>query len=200
MRQGFYKEARVGELIAHQKFIADPEANPLKTPSGKIEIYSEDLAKIRDTWDLEPGSVEPIPFFYPGFESYQDINDEYPLLIQGYHYKAHTHSSYANNQIVQEAAPHFAWMNPVDADARGIKDGDTVKVFNDRGEIRILAKVTPRAMPGHVFIPQGSWHDADMSGDRIDYGGCINTLTIAKPTPLGKCNPQHSNIGQVEKA
>ena len=91
-------------------------------------------------------------------------------------------------------------MNPADADARGIKDGDTVKVFNDRGEIRILAKVTPRAMPGHVFIPQGSWHDADMSGDRIDYGGCINTLTIAKPTPLGKCNPQHSNIGQVEKA
>ncbi|RXZ53950.1 dimethyl sulfoxide reductase subunit A [Senegalimassilia faecalis] len=200
VKMGFYKEERVGELIAHQKFIADPEANPLKTPSGKIEIYSEDLAKIRDTWDLEEGTVEPIPFFDPGFESYQDLSDEYPLLIQGFHYKAHTHSSYANNQIVQDAAPHFAWMNPADAESRGIKDGDTVKVFNDRGEIRILAKVTPRAMPGHVFIPQGSWHNADMSGDRVDYGGCINTLTIAKPTPLGKCNPQHSNVGQVEKA
>ena len=67
-------------------------------------------------------------------------------------------------------------------------------------QLSAAAKVTPRAMPGHVFIPQGSWHNADMSGDRVDYGGCINTLTIAKPTPLGKCNPQHSNVGQVEKA
>lgn len=201
LEMGFYKEGRVGELIAEQKFIADPEANPLPTPSGKIEIYSEQLAKIKETWVIEEGSViEPIPFYHAGFESFEDLSDEYPLLIQGFHYKAHTHSSYANNAIVQEAAPHFAWMNPADAETRGITDGDTVRVYTARGEIRIMAKVTPRAMPGHVFIPQGTWHDADMSGDRIDYGGCINTLTIAKPTPLGKCNPQHSNVGQVEKA
>ena len=73
-------------------------------------------------------------------------------------------------------------------------------MFNDRGEIRIEAKVTPRVIPGTVAIPQGMWHDADMNGDRIDHGGNINTLTIYRPSPLAKANPQHSNIGQIAKA
>ncbi len=201
VKMGFYKEGRVGNLIAEEKYIADPVANPLPTPSGKIEIYSERLAELRDTWEIEEGSaIEPIPAFHPGFESYEELSEEWPLLIQGFHYKAHTHSSYANNMIVQEAAPHMAWINPMDAAERGIEDGDTISVTTARGEIRILAKVTPRAMPKHVFIPQGSWHDADMSGDRIDYGGCINTLTTAKPSPIAHCNPQHSNVGQMKKA
>lgn len=201
LQMGFYKEERVGELVAEKKFIDDPIGNPLPTPSGKIEIYSEQLQKICDTWEFEEGSsLEPIPAYHPGFNSYEELSDKYPLLIQGFHYKAHTHSSYANNAIVQEAAPHFMWISPQDAADRGIEDGETVKVYNDQGEIRIMAKITPRAMPGHVFIPQGSWHNADMEGDRIDYGGCINTLTIAKPSPLALGNPQHSNIGQVEKA
>ena len=94
----------------------------------------------------------------------------------------------------------MAWVNPVDAEQRKIKDGDTIRVFNDRGEIRIEAKVTPRVIPGTVAIPQGMWHDADMNGDRIDHGGNINTLTIYRPSPLAKANPQHSNIGQIAKA
>ena len=94
----------------------------------------------------------------------------------------------------------MAWVNPVDAEQRKIKDGDTIRVFNDRGEIRIEAKVTPRVIPGTVAIPQGMWHDADMSGDRVDRGGNINTLTIYRPSPLAKANPQHSNIGQIAKA
>ena len=100
--------------------------------------------------------VSPIPEFDPGFESYVNLTDEYPLLITGFHYKAHTHSSYANNEIIQAAAQHVAWVNPVDAEQRKIKDGDTIRVFNDRGEIRIEAKVTPRVIPGTVAIPQGT--------------------------------------------
>lgn len=73
-------------------------------------------------------------------------------------------------------------------------------MFNDRGELTIEAKVTPRIIPGVVAIPQGAWHDADMAGDRVDHGGCINTLTTQRPSPIAKGNPQHSNIGQVEKA
>ena len=201
IKMGAYKEGRVGELIALQKFIADPEANPLKTPSGKIEIYSEQLAKLADTWEIAEGDeILPIPAFAPGFDSYRDLSDEYPLQIQGFHYKAHVHSSYANNQIVQEAAHHVAWINPIDAGERGIANGDTVRVFNEHGEVRIEAKVTNRAMPGHVFIPQGAWHNADMFGDKVDKGGCINTLTSQRPSPIAKGNGQHSIIGQVAKA
>ena len=92
------------------------------------------------------------------------------------------------------------WINPVDAEERGISDGDEVRVFNARGEIRIKARVTPRIIPGTVALPQGKWHEADMNGDRVDAGGCINTLTTLRPSPLAKANPQHSNIGQVAKA
>lgn len=201
MEMGLYKEEMVGPNVAMKSFIEDPVANPLKTESGKIQIYSEKLADIANSWELSEGDViSPIPVYTPGFEHYEEATDEYPLLIQGFHYKAHVHSSYANNEIVQTAAHHVAWVNPMDAEERGIKDGDTIKVFNDRGEIRIEAKVTPRIIPGVVAIPQGSWHEADMYGDKVDHGGCINTLTTQRPSPLAKGNPQHSNIGQIAKA
>ena len=50
--------------------------------------------------------------------------------------------------------------------------------------MRIEAKVTPRIIPGTIGIPQGAWHNADMDGDRVDTGACVNTLTTYKPTPL----------------
>ncbi len=200
MAQGVWKRTPEA-TISLEAFIKDPEANPLKTESGKIQIYSEKLAGFAETWELaEDEVISPIPEFDPGFESYVNLTEEYPLLITGFHYKAHTHSSYANNEIIQTAAHHQAWINPVDAEARGIKDGDTVSVFNERGDLRIEAKVTPRVIPGTVAIPQGMWHEADMAGDRVDHGGCINTITIYRPSPLAKANPQHSNIGQVKKA
>ncbi len=200
MEMGVYKR-KPEPIVALKAFIEDPEENPLPTESGKIQIYSEKLAQFHDTWELaEDEVVTALPEFDPGFESYVNLTDEYPLLIIGFHYKAHTHSSYANNEIIQTAAHHVAWVNPIDAEARGIEDGDTIRVFNGRGEIRIEAKVTPRIIPGAVAIPQGMWHDADMEGDKVDHGGCINTLTIYRGSPLAKANPQHSNIGQIAKA
>ena len=61
-------------------------------------------------------------------------------------------------------------------------------VKSPAGEIRIEAKVTPRIVPGTVGIPQGAWHKADMFGDKVDEGACVNTLTTYRPTPLGKGN------------
>ena len=102
--------------------------------------------------------------------------------------------------MLKQANPQELWMNPLDASERSIKDGDKVQVFNDRGTVEIVAKVTPRIMPGVVSMGQGAWHDADMSGNKVDKGGCINTLTSPRPTPLAKANPQHTNLVEVKKA
>ena len=56
-------------------------------------------------------------------------------------------------------------------------------------------------MPGVVTIPQGAWYKPEMiNGKRIDVGGCINTLTAHRPSPLGKGNAQHNILVQVRKA
>ena len=191
-----------GHQVALKDFRDDPVANPLKTPSGKIEIYSEQLAEIAETSELAKGDIiDPLPVYAPGVEGWDDpLRETYPLQMPGYHYKARAHSSYGCIDVLKQANPQELWMNPLDASERSIKDGDKVQVFNDRGTVEIVAKVTPRIMPGVVSMGQGAWHDADMSGNKVDKGGCINTLTSPRPTPLAKANPQHTNLVEVKKA
>jgi anaerobic dimethyl sulfoxide reductase subunit A len=71
-------------------------------------------------------------------------------------------------------------------------------VFNDRGRIELVAKVTGRIAPGVTSVPQGAWYTPDKDG--LDTGGCTNTLTSWRPSPLAKGNPQHTNLVQIEKA
>ncbi len=190
-----------GYTPAYKSFVDDPKANPLTTPSGKIEIFSEKLQKLADTWTLEDGRdvIAPIPLYTPGVDSYEDCTEELPFTLIGFHYKARTHSSWGNVEVVKQAAPQEVWINSLDASKLGIENGEQVSVFNEHGEMHIQAKVTPRIIPGSLAIPQGAWRDADMNGDRIDHGGCINTLTNMHPSPIAKGNPQHSNVAGVRK-
>lgn len=110
----------------------------------------------------------------------------FPLQLFGFHYKSRTHSSYGNIDVLQAACRQEVWINPLDAQKRGIANGDKVRVFNDRGEVRLPAKVTPRILPGVSAMGQGAWHNADMAGDKIDHGACINTLTTLRPSPWQK--------------
>ena len=81
--QGVYKRP-LEPAIGLVDFRTDPVKNPLSTPSGKIEIYSEQLAEIAATWELEEGDViNPIPVFTPGFQGYGSVTDEYPLYCTG---------------------------------------------------------------------------------------------------------------------
>lgn len=201
LKQGVYKR-EAPPAIGLQKFRDDPEGNPLGTPSGKIEIYSETLAKLNETWELEEGDkIFAIPEFDPGYEGYGAVTDEYPLYCSGFHHKSRTHSSFGFIEELEQAARQQMWINPIDAESRGIAMGDICAVKSPAGEIRIEARVTNRIIPGTVGIPQGAWHDADMKGDKVDKGGCINTLTTYKPSPLAKGNGNaHSIIVQVSKA
>lgn len=189
------------QRIALKAFREDPQANPLKTPSGKIEIYSEKLAQIGQNWELPAGDSIPAIAKYcepiEGIHSTQ-IRNTYPLVMTGFHDKGHVHSSYYSVAMLREAVPHMAWINPLDANPRAIQSGDLIEIFNSRGRIQIKARVTDRIHPGIVGVPQGAWRDVNAQG--IDTGGCINTLTSLRPSPLAKGNPQHTNLVEIKRA
>ncbi|EBE8061571.1 dimethyl sulfoxide reductase subunit A [Salmonella enterica] len=199
-RQGIYKQRDPeGHQVAYKAFREDPQANPLNTPSGKIEIYSSALAEIAATWELAEGDViDPLPIYTRGIEHFTDpLIKQYPLQLTGFHYKSRAHSTYGNVDVLKAACRQEVWINPLDAQERGIANGDKVRIFNGRGEVHIEAKVTPRIMPGVTALGEGAWYDPD--GKRIDQGGCINVLTSQRPSPLAKGNPSHTNLVQIEK-
>ncbi|NMM22539.1 MAG: molybdopterin-dependent oxidoreductase [Phycicoccus sp.] len=193
-----------GPQVPLRSFRADPIANPLDTPSGKIEIFSSELWGLSTTWTFdnpEPGDkITALPEHVDTWEGAVEArtNDKFPLQCIGHHYKGRTHSTYGNLKWSREAHPQKLWINTMDAKARGIENGDMVEVFNDRGRIRIAANVTPRIMPGVLSVPQGAWYKPDKDG--VDTGGAMNVLTRIHPTPLSKGNAQHTALVQVEKA
>ncbi|MBP6123406.1 MULTISPECIES: DMSO/selenate family reductase complex A subunit [Providencia] len=195
------QKATEQQSIALAEFRQNPAANPLKTPSGKAEIYSEALDTLSRTWILPEGDkITALPEFCIAKESHLDtaLNGKYPLQLSGFHTKGHTHSTYSNVPQLQEAVPDEIWMNPIDASERGISNGTLVHVFNDRGVVEIPCKVTNRIIPGVVAMPEGGWTKKDENG--VDVGGCINTLTSHNLSPLAKGNPQHTNLVEVRKA
>jgi len=164
--------------VAFREQIEDPESHPFNTPSGKIEIFSQRVA------DLNNPMCPPIPKYVPTWENRDDsLAKEYPLQLLSPHPRVRAHSSLHDVDWLEEVEPHVVWMNPLDAEPRGIRDGDEVYVFNDRGKLAIKAWVTRRIMPGVVSIYEGGWYSPDQEG--IDRGGCVNVLTNDAYSPGG---------------
>lgn len=195
-------KAEINVTAKMMDYFADPEAAPLDTPSGKIEVYSERLAELDATWEFDDHDVDfisPIPIYTPGFESYEELTDEYPLYLSGWHPRGRFHSTFDNLENLRQATRQQLFINPVDAEARGIANGDMVSVKNERGEVHVEARVTPRIIPGQVGMPEGAWAQIDFDGDGIDRGGNINVLCNSRPSPLAKHNGNNSCICQVTK-
>ncbi len=189
--------------IAYEAFRKDPEKNPLKTPSGKIEIYSEKLRDFVKDWKIPEGDViSPIPVFWSSWDMPGDpLQEKYPLQCYGIHGPGRIHSTFHNLPRLRDLHPDSVIMNVHDAEARGIKNGDMVYIFNDRGTVLLPARVTVRMMPGVCTIPQGAWNQPEIiDGKKVDVGGCINTLTAHRPSALAKANGQHNILVEVRKA
>ena len=167
---------------------------------GRVGFRAARLQDIGKTWKLQEGDIiTGLPVYMPTWEGVSDpLRSKYPLQLISAHYKQRTHSTYGNVPWMKEAAPQEVWINTLDAEARGIKHGDLVYVFNDRGRTKVPAKVTGRIMPGVVQLGEGAWYTPDASG--VDQNGCVNVLTNYRPSPLAKGDPMHTNLVQIEKA
>jgi len=176
-----------------RKFYEDPANNPLKTPSGKIEFYSQNLAKHFPD-DLER---PPVPHWIEKGESHDErISSErarkYPLLIMSNHGRWRVHAQCDDITWTREIQTckvkgpdgykyEPLWISPADAAARGIRSGDVVKVHNERGAVLGGAYVTERIMPGVVYMDHGARYDPVVPGE-LDRGGAINTITPHRTT------------------
>ncbi|MFC1858979.1 molybdopterin-dependent oxidoreductase, partial [Thermodesulfobacteriota bacterium] len=178
--------------ISFKEQIEDPENNPFPTPSGKIEIFSQLLA------DMDNPLLPPVPKYIEHWEGRNDpLAEKYPLQMINSHMKRRANSVLENVSLLRELMPHAVWINPVDAQPRGINDGEKVRVFNDRGEMVVTAKVTERIMPGVTHLPYGAHYTPDENG--VDHGGASNLLTKNEHSPGGALCANTSLV-EVRKA
>ena len=89
-------------------------------------------------------------------------------------------------------------MHGEDAGRRGINDGETVRVFNDIGALRVEVSVCEEIMPGVVCLSAGAW--PELTGKEGISGGCPNVLTSTEPTLPSESSRTHSVGVEVEKA
>ena len=133
---------------------APKEAQPkgrFRTASGKVEFYVEKLKPLG----------EELPLYREPLESGRSsLAEKYPLVFVQVHSRFRHHSSFANIPWLLEINPRPVMdINAQDAASRGIKSGDTVIVYNDRGRLKLEAKINEAVQPGVVNIPQGWWFD-----------------------------------------
>lgn len=191
---GVYAKPVDVPAVAFTAFRSDPAAHRLPTKSGKIEIFSTTLHDLHN-----PAEIPAIPKYIQEWESpFGPEATEFPLQAIGHHTLHRVHSTHDNVDWLEEAFPQRVFINPLDAQARGIQDGERVKVFNRRGALVLPCRVSLRILPGVVDIPQGAWWTPDAEG--IDRRGSVNVLTSERWTPFAFGTAQHTIMVQIEKA
>jgi len=157
------------------------------TPSRKCEFYSA---------TLEKQGIDPLPFYNPPAEvGDAELGKRYPLAFISPPARHFLNSTFANVARFREfeSEPHLD-IHPGDAAARGIADGDLVRVFNDRGSHRLRARVNGKPRPGVVVAPSVWWKKYAPDG------GNANNLTSQRIADLGGGATFYDCRVQVERA
>lgn len=191
------------------EFYEDPEGHPLDTPTGKLEIFSTTV------WDHYGYNekIPPVPYYIPEDEGHEsaDMRKKYPLQQLMAHPKFRFHGKYNDCSWIADAYKvkgpdgykyEPALVNPEDAEARGIKTGDIIRAFNDRGQVLAGAVVTNRVRPGVVQLTYGSWNDPlDGGFGALDRGGDGSvTSNGGEMSPHHLAGAYNSTLIEVEKA
>lgn len=183
--------------VPWKAFYADPEKNPLATTSGKFEIYSATCAALTNA--LGYSTISPIAKWQQGDpEQGQGAQtDEYPLLLWTPHSLRRAHTVNDNVVSLREAFPQECFISTIDAEERGIKNGDIVLMSSPYGKVLRPAKVLPTIVPGSVAMQDGAWIRID-EATGIDLGGDPNVLQAPKAS--GQASQSWTGtIVQVEK-
>ncbi|HHF2932133.1 TPA: trimethylamine-N-oxide reductase TorA [Vibrio alginolyticus] len=173
--------------VRHADFRKDPELNPLGTPSGFIEITSRKIGR----YGYEHCQEHPMWFEKSERSHGGPGSDKYPFWLQSCHPDKRLHSQMCESEefratyAVQGREP--VYINPADAKAKGIKDGDLVRVFNGRGQLLAGAVLTDSYPRGVIRIEEGAWY------------GPLNEKEVAICT-YGDPNTLTQDIGSSELA
>jgi len=175
------------------EFWQDPEAHPLSTPSGKLEIYSQ---RLKDNFP-DDDERQPLPKWIEKGESHDEALSsqrakKYPLLCQSNHPRWRVHAQLDDVNWFHEIETckvrgpdgylyEPVWLHPAEAKKRGIQNGDIVRIYNERGAVLCGAYVTERIIPGVAYVDHGARYDPIVPGE-LDRGGAINTITPHKGT------------------
>ncbi len=153
------------------------------TPSGRIELHSAEAVR---RWD-----VDALPLWRPPAER-PGAGDAPPLQLLTPNSANRVHSQLVNVASARRLeGPPAVSIAPADAAARRVADGDLVRVFNRRGELRLPARIDAGLRPGCVSIPNGWW--------RAD-GAAVNLLSAARETDMGHGAAFHDTAVDVERA
>lgn len=198
--KGIYQVPRIPgdklEYTSFEDFIEDPETNRLETPSGKFQIYSQELSDHIRSFGYTKKS--PIAKYEPSIEGYEDgQKDGYPYQLITIHYYRRSHSTLDNVPWLREAFPQELRINANDAKRLGISEGDVVKVSSRHGSVIRTAHITETIMPGVVAIGQGAWIEMDEE-EEVDKAGCTNILNGDIPTGQGHTGHNTCNV-KLEK-
>jgi biotin/methionine sulfoxide reductase len=181
-------------------FRADPKANPLSTPSGKIEIFSETIHGFG--YDDCPGhAVWREPDEWLG----APMAEQFPLHLISNQPRTRLHSQLDSGGVsrgskIADREP--LTMHPDDAAKRGIKSGDVVRIWNDRGACLAGVQVMDTLMPGVVQLSTGAWYDPEdpKNPNSLEKHGNPNVLTRDRGTSrLGQGPTAHSTLVEIEK-
>lgn len=158
-------------------FRADPQGQRLETPSGRIELFSERVAGFGyDDCPGHPAWIEPREWLGAPLAA------RYPLHLLSTQPAHRLHSQYdvgAHSHQGKRHGREVMRMNPADAAARGLADGDVVRLFNDRGACLAALEISDELLPGVVQLATGAWYDPvpDDGPQPLERHGNPNVLT-----------------------
>lgn len=153
------------------------------TPSGKIELFSKQAA--------EKWGVNPLPTYELALEIDDELRSDFPLLLMSPNTKNKIHSQFGNLEIIKMVSgPPTININPSDAQQRGIKNGDTVEIYNSRGRFTLQAELSYQVRVGCVAIPNGWWRTQ---------GAPVNVLSAGRETDMGHGSAFHNNRVEIKR-